>query len=123
MACVREHQAQGHGIVLLTGSLSFLLSPLQEALAADWLIATEVASNGRFFTGEIAGLQPRGENKLSLLLELARVHNLDLARSFAYGDHLQDLHLFRRIGNPVAVNPSWRLRRLARRHHWPIRSF
>lgn len=123
LACVREHQAQGHEIVLLTGSLSFLMAPLKEELAADWLIATEVARNGRIFTGEIAGLHPRGENKLRLLLELSHSQNLDLTRSFAYGDHLQDLHLFHRIGFPVAVNPSWRLKRLARRHRWPIRSF
>ena len=123
LACVREHQAQGHGIVLLTGSLSFLMLPLKEKLDADWLIATEVARNGRFLTGQIAGLHPRGENKLRLLLELSLAHNLDLARSFAYGDHLQDLHLLRGIGYPVAVNPSWRLKRLARRHRWPIRSF
>jgi len=123
VACVRDHQAQGHEIVLLTGSLAFLILPLKEELCADWLIATEVAQNGRRFTGEIAGLHPRGENKLRLLLELSRAHDLDLSRSFAYGDHLQDFHLFRRIGYPVVVNPSWRLKRLARRHQWPIRSF
>ena len=123
LACVREHQAQGHGIVLLTGSLAFLLTPLKEELGADWLIATEVRQNGPVFTGEITGLHPRGENKLHLLLELSRAHNLDLPHSFAYGDHFQDLHLFRRIGFPVAVNPSWRLKRQARRHQWPIRSF
>jgi len=123
LACVQEHQSHGHGIVLLTGSLAFLLAPLKEELGADWLIATEVARNGRFFTGEITGLHPRGENKLRLLLDLSRSHNLDLTRSFAYGDHPQDLHLFHRIGFPVAVNPSWRLKRQARRHHWPIRSF
>lgn len=123
LACVREHQAQGHRIVLLTGSLAFLLAPLQERLEADWLIATEVVKKGLVFTGEVAGLHPRGENKLRLLLELSQAQNLDLSRSFAYGDHLQDLHLFRRIGHPVAVNPSWRLKRLARRHRWPIRSF
>jgi HAD superfamily hydrolase (TIGR01490 family) len=123
VACVREHQAQGHEIVLLTGSLAFLTIPLKEALGADWLIATEVAQNGSRFTGEITGLHPRGENKLRLLMELFRAQDLDLSRSFAYGDHLQDCHLFRRIGYPVAVNPSWRLKRLARRHQWPIRSF
>jgi len=123
LACVREHQAQGHEIVLLTGSLAFLMAPLKEELDADWLIATEVVKNGRFFTGKIAGLHPRGENKLRLLLDLSRAQNLDLSRSFAYGDHLQDLHLLCRIGHPVAVNPSWRLKRLARRHSWPIRSF
>lgn len=121
--CVREHQVQGHDIVLLTGSLAFLILPLKEELGVDWLIATEVAQYGGRFTGKIAGLHPRGENKLRLLLELARAQNLDLKRSFAYGDHLQDSHFFHRIGYPVAVNPSWRLKRLARQHQWLIRSF
>jgi len=121
--CVREHQGKGHEIVLLTGSLALLTTPLQEELDADWLIATELVQHGSRFTGEITGLHPRGENKLRLLLELARAQDLDLSRSFAYGDHLQDFHLFSRIGFPVAVNPSWRLKRLARRHQWPIRSF
>jgi HAD superfamily hydrolase (TIGR01490 family) len=121
--CIIDHQAQGHAVVLLTGSLSFLLLPLKEELAADFLIATELRRDNGKFTGEIAGLHPRGENKLQLLLELSRQHGLDLAQSYAYGDHMQDLHLLRKIGYPVAVNPSWRLKRQARRHHWPIRYF
>jgi putative phosphoserine phosphatase/1-acylglycerol-3-phosphate O-acyltransferase len=121
--CVLEHQTQGHAVALLTGSLSFLLRPLKEELGADWLIATVPARNSGKFTGEIAGLHPRGPNKLLLLLELSRTRGLDLSRSYAYGDHFQDFHLFSHIGHPVAVNPSWRLKRLAHRHHWPIRYF
>lgn len=118
-----EHQAQGHLIVLLTGSLTFLLRPLQEELGADWLIATKVGRNDGRFTGKIQGIHPRGANKLRLLQELAQAQGLDLPRSYAYGDHIQDLHLFRHIGFPVAVNPSWRLKRQARRHSWPIQYF
>jgi HAD superfamily hydrolase (TIGR01490 family) len=123
LACVLEHQARGHAIVLLTGSLAFLLAPLKEELGADWLIATEAARQNGTFTGEISGLHPRGENKLLLLHELSRVQGLDLSQSYAYGDHIQDLYVFRHIGHPVAVNPSRRLKRLARRHQWPIRYF
>jgi HAD superfamily hydrolase (TIGR01490 family) len=123
LACVLEHQARGHKIVLLTGSLSFLLLPLKEELGAEWLIATEVSLDRDRFTGKIQGLHPRGENKLRLLLNLALAQGLDLPRSYAYGDHIQDLHLLRSIGHPVAVNPSWRLKRQARRHRWPIRYF
>jgi HAD superfamily hydrolase (TIGR01490 family) len=121
--CVLEHQARGHKVVLLTGSLSFLLLPLKEELGADWLIATEVTRKNGKFTGEITGLHPRGKNKLLLLQELSQTQGLDLSQSFAYGDHIQDLHIFRNIGHPVAVNPSWRLKLLARRHRWPIRYF
>jgi putative phosphoserine phosphatase / 1-acylglycerol-3-phosphate O-acyltransferase len=123
LACVREHQAQGHAIALLSGSLSILLAPLQEELGADWLIATELQRlNGRF-TGAITGLNPRGPNKLRLLQDLARTHGLDLSQAYAYGDHIQDSYLFHSIGNPVAVNPSWRLKRRARKYRWPIRYF
>ena len=110
-------------VVLLTGSLAFLLLPLKEELGAEWLIATEVGRDDGRFTGKVQGIHPRGQNKLRLLLDLALAQGLDLGRSYAYGDHIQDLHLFRNIGHPVAVNPSWRLKRQARRHRWPIRYF
>jgi HAD superfamily hydrolase (TIGR01490 family) len=122
-ACVREHQAQGHAIALLSGSLSLLLTPLQEELGADWLMATELQRHNGRFTGAIAGLHPRGANKLRLLQELSRAQGFDLSQAYAYGDHIQDSHLFLSIGHPVAVNPSWRLKRKAHQHHWPIRYF
>ena len=122
-ACVREHQAQGHAIALLSGSLSLLLAPLQEELGADWLIATELQRVNGQFTGAIAGPHPRGPNKLRLLQELSRTHGFDLSQAYAYGDHIQDTYLFRSIGHPVAVNPSWRLKLRARKHRWPIRYF
>ncbi|MEW6387760.1 MAG: HAD-IB family hydrolase [Thermodesulfobacteriota bacterium] len=123
LACVREHQAQGHRIVVLTGSLAFLVRPLKEELAADWLIATELVENGACLTGEIRGLHPRGKNKWQLLWELSQAQGFDLSRSYAYGDHFQDFLHFRSVGHPVAVNPSFRLKRLAQRYHWPIRYF
>jgi HAD superfamily hydrolase (TIGR01490 family) len=123
LACVLEHQNQGHAIVLLSGSLSLLLTPLKEELGADWLIATELRRENGRFTGEIAGLHPRGPNKLWLLQELSRTHGLDLSQSYAYGDHFQDSYLFRSIGYPVVVNPSWRLKLQARKHRWPVRYF
>ncbi len=122
-ACVREHQDRGHEIVILTGSLSFLIQPLKEDLGADCLIATSLGREGNRFTGEITGLHPRGVNKRRLVLEQAGVRGWDLKRSYAYGDHIQDFSIFEIIGHPVAVNPGWRLKRLAQRRKWPIRYF
>ena len=68
------------------------------------------------------GQQP-GIIKLRLLQDLSRTHGFDLSQAYAYGDHIQDSYLFRSIGHPVAVNPSWRLKRRARKHRWPIRYF
>ena len=123
LACVVEHQTRGHAIALLSGSLAVLLTPLKKDLGADWLIATELERLNGKFTGQIAGLHPRGLNKLFLLQDLSHIHGFDLSRSYAYGDHIQDAHIFRCIGNPVVVNPSWRLKLQARKHRWPIRYF
>jgi HAD superfamily hydrolase (TIGR01490 family) len=123
LACVQEHQARGHAIALLSGSLAILLAPLQEELGADWLIATELEGENGRLTGKIASLHPRGPNKLRLLQDLARTQGLDLSQAYGYGDHIQDAYLFGAIGHPVAVNPSWRLTRAARQHHWPVRYF
>ena len=123
LSCIREHQARGHVIVLLTGSLAFLLAPLKEEVAADWLIATELARYQGRFTGRIDGLHPRGVNKLRLLLDLAGRQGLDPGPILCLRGPLPGTYLFRHIGHPVAVNPSWRLRRIARKHHWPIRYF
>jgi HAD superfamily hydrolase (TIGR01490 family) len=123
LACLREHQHKGHAVALLSGSLALLLTPLKAELGADWLIATELERKDGKFTGEIAGLHPRGPNKLSLVKELSHTCNFDLSRSYAYGDHIQDVHMLRSIGNPVVVNPSRRLRLEALKHRWPIRYF
>ncbi|MEJ2672571.1 MAG: HAD-IB family hydrolase [Deltaproteobacteria bacterium] len=123
LACLLEHQTRGHAVALLSGSLALLLNPLKEELGADWLIATELQRIEGRFTGEIAGLHPRGTNKLCLLQELSHNHGFDLSSSYAYGDHIQDAHILRSIGHPVAVNPSWRLRLKAHKHRWPIRYF
>ena len=123
LACVLEHQAQGHAIALLSGSLSLLLTPLQEELGADWLIATELQRQNGRFTGAIAGLHPRGANKLRLLQELSRAHGFDLSQAYAYGDHIQDSYLLQVHRASGGGQPLLGLKRLAHQHHWPIRYF
>lgn len=123
LARVRFHQSRGHRIVLLSGTLSFLALPLKEHLGADWLIATEIESCGPIFTGEIKGRHPRGENKRVLLEELAERQGLDLAGTYAYGDHEADIPLLTCVGRPVAVNPRRPLARAARQRNWPLEYF
>jgi HAD superfamily hydrolase (TIGR01490 family) len=123
VARLRAHQSGGRKIILLTGSLAFLVLPLKEHLGADWLVTTElVHANGRF-TGEIMGLHPRGENKRALLEELARHQGLDLSCSSAYGDHEEDVPLLGSVGHPVAVNPTRTLKRIAWQRGWPVEYF
>jgi len=123
VACLKAHQAGGRKIILLTGSLAFLVLPLKELLVADWLIATEVGQYRARFTGEMRGLHPRGDNKRVLLEDLARRQGLDLSWSFAYGDHEEDIPMLGCVGRPVAVNPTRTLSRVAKERGWPVVDF
>jgi HAD superfamily hydrolase (TIGR01490 family) len=123
VARLKAHQSGGRKILLLTGSLAFLMLPLQEHLKADWLIATELVHLSGMFTGEIKGLHPRGENKRLLFEELARHQGLDLSSSSAYGNHEEDAPLLSSVGHPVAVSPTRSLKRLARKRGWPVEYF
>lgn len=123
VATVRRHQALGHLLALLSGSLPFLLAPLARHLGIAQIIATPLALDAGVYTGELAGNHPYGRQKAILAHQFAREHGVDLAASFAYADHHSDASFLALFGHPVCVNPTARLRRLAARNGWPVQDW
>ncbi len=115
-----EHREQGHRIVLVSGSLEPVLKPLADALGADALMATEPETNGTHFTGRIVHGPLSGERKAEAMRGLSESLGVDLESSFAYGDSYADREFLESVGNPVAINPDRRLKKLAKSRGWPI---
>lgn len=122
-AAVAEHRRQGHLVVLLTGTLQPLAELLAEELRADLVLAAGLAEEGGLLNGALSTPRPYGREKERLVRELAALRGLDLAASYAYGDHHSDRHLLASVGHPFAVNPHPLLKREARRRGWPILRF
>jgi putative phosphoserine phosphatase/1-acylglycerol-3-phosphate O-acyltransferase len=122
-AAVREHREQGHITVLLSGSLDFLLEPLQRDLGADHLIATHMEEKDGRFTGRIAGLWPYGDTKALLINHFAQEHGVDFTASYAYADHHTDEAVLALFGNPVVINPRTKMQQIAAGRQWPTREF
>ena len=120
---VLEHHQQGHLVVLVTGSLKPLAEQIRHELGADLAVAASLEITGGTLSGALANRRPYGPEKARLVRELALTHNLDLARSYAYGDHHSDVDLLRLVGNPRAVNPNLGLRNAAHKYGWPILKF
>ena len=120
---VEQHRDQGHLIVLLSGSLDFLVWLLAEELGADHVVATRLAGEGERLDGRIEGRHPWGDNKAKAVEDLAGEVGIDLETSYAYGDHHTDVPILDRVGNPVVVNPTVLLRREAVKRGWPIVDF
>jgi HAD superfamily hydrolase (TIGR01490 family) len=118
--CVREHQRQGHRIVLVTGALDFVMQPLAEFVQADDLLAIQLQECDGIFTGELNSSPIADEHKALLLRAHAQQHGIDLAQSFAYGNSLGDAPMLACVGHAVAVNPDRRLKALASEHGWRV---
>ncbi len=122
-AALAAHQAQGHRTVLLSGSLDFLLAPLQRDLGADHLIATHMEEAAGRYTGRIAGPWPYGDTKALLIQHFATAHGVDFAASYAYADHPSDEAVLALFGHPVVINPRPPMQRIAAGRKWPLRKF
>jgi phosphoserine phosphatase len=62
-------------------------------------------------------------NKKKLTLKLAQQLELDLKKSYAYGNHHSDLPLLETVGNPHAVEPNSVLEKIAHHRSWPILAY
>ena len=121
---VRFHKNEGHLLVLISGSVRYLLEPVMKDLEFDYLLCTdlEVRQDG-LMTGKPKGLVCVDQNKKKLTLKLAENIGLDLAKSYAYGNHQSDLPLLETVGKPHVVEPTIILEKIARQRSWPILTF
>ena len=119
LACVAEHRRLGQEVVLVTGSIDFLVEPLAKELAVTHLLAPSlIESNGRF-TGELNGPPVSDEEKARRIRAFAETHQIDLSQSYAYGDSMADLPMLEAVGFPQAVNADGKLTAIARARGWP----
>jgi len=111
---VARHQAQGHRVFLVTGTLGPLARAAARCLPGTVEVrATELEAREGRWTGRVAGEHLRGEAKARAVRNVAALHGLDLAASYAYGNSLADLPMLEAVGHPVAVNPEVGLERVA----------
>ena len=121
---VAQHHQKGHVLVLISGSIRYLLEPVVEDLGFDHLLCTdlEVGPDG-LLTGKAKGPLCLDSTKRVLSEKLAEEAHIDLASSYAYGNHQSDLPLLELVGHPYAVEPTEPLKNVALKNEWPILKF
>jgi len=120
MRAIEEHRRAGHTIILLTGSLDFLIDPIATALQVDQSFAGRLEHINGVYTGHLVPPLPYGEGKRQVIERLAQDLTLDLSLCYAYGDSPGDLEVLRSVGHPTVVNPIRGMGRMARQENWPI---
>ncbi|MEK7279105.1 MAG: HAD-IB family hydrolase [Nitrospirota bacterium] len=117
---IKIHQDRGEKIILLTGGLDFLVQPLAEYLKVDACMSSRPELIDGHFTGRLIYPYPYRLGKRVLLEGFAMNRNIDLKLSYAYGDSIADIDMFRCVGNPRVINPGSRMTYIARKMGWKI---
>ena len=120
---LRQHQAQSHGVYLVSGTMEPLLRTVAQGLDlfATSAIGTRIeVRNGRY-TGRTIEPTAMGQGKAERLnLFLAEHPDVDVAQSFAYADSITDLSVLGMVGHPTAVYPDRELATIAGKRGWPV---
>ncbi len=125
---VTWHAKQGHGIVLVSGTLAPLAEEMALALvvrlavrgieASVGVCATRLEENDGRWTGRIIGDAMFGKAKARAVRRIAGEGGFDLAQCYAYGNCVNDRWMLEAVGRPAAVNASRGMERVARRRGW-----
>jgi fatty acyl-CoA reductase len=114
----REHRARGDRILLVSGTLDFILAPLATFLGAEAVLCPALLHQNGMYRGEIAGRNVVGHVKAEVVAEYAHHNGIDLSKSHAYADSLSDVSLLSQVGHPVVVGPGKRLLATAEQLGW-----
>ena len=117
---IEEHKRQGTAVVLVTGSLDFIVQPIADYFAVDAVLAPKLREQNGRFTGELTTAPLIGAEKAEAMRSYADQHEISLEDSYAYGDSQSDLPMLECVGNPVVVNPGKVLREKARAAGWEM---
>jgi HAD superfamily hydrolase (TIGR01490 family) len=118
---VEEHRGRGDKLVLLTSTSLYLSELVARDLKFDAILCNrfEVSPDG-VHTGKPVGEVCFGSGKRCHAEAYAKEAGVQLKDTAFYTDSYSDLPVLEVVGNPVAVNPDRRLRRVAVQRKWPV---
>jgi len=119
-ALIKECRGKGRTVALASSSLDFIIMPLAAFLGIETVIATRLEFDGDTCTGRVAGVPMFRREKKRRVLEYILARGEDPRECSFYSDSIFDTPLLEAVGHPFAVNPDFRLRKVARRNGWPI---
>ena len=115
------HKKEGHFLVIVSGSIRYYLEPVADDLGFQHIICTDLEEGqDGLLTGKPIGKICIGDYKRELIHKLVYQEQIDLNKSYAYGNNEADIPMLQSVGNAVAVQPTPKLRKVANRNNWSI---
>jgi HAD superfamily hydrolase (TIGR01490 family) len=120
MKHVRDHQAAGHRVILVSGTLAPLLTEIGRHLRIEEMVGTPLILRAGRYTGTCELPVCQGLGKVSRLKAYLGDDSIIWSESYVYADSYTDLPLLEQVGYPVAVYPDDELAVHAQDRGWEI---
>lgn len=105
---INWHKKNGHKVIFISGSPSFLVSRMAEKFGADEFCGSvyEINEANKKFSGKIIKPMWDSVHKKEAIDGFIKKYNIDMSKSYAYGDTNGDFSMLSSVGHPRAINPS-----------------
>lgn len=104
MATVRRHHQEGMRVILNSASPEFYIREFERYPFIEKAMGSRFEVKDGIFTGKMAGLNNKGEEKISRLMEYLGDAAIDWDHSVMYSDSLSDTPLMKRMGKAYLIN-------------------
>lgn len=102
---IKWHLDNGHKVIFISGSPNFLVEKMAEKYDVTDFAGSNYVFENDIFSGIVIPMWD-SVSKNTAIDNFVEKHNIDLSKSYAYGDTNGDINMLRRVGNPVAINPT-----------------
>jgi HAD superfamily hydrolase (TIGR01490 family) len=122
VARLRDHQARGHAVVLVSAMFTPSLEQRGAHYGATGVLGTRIEMQDGRCSGRVLLPVNTGADKerYARAFFASRGTDVDWEASHAYADSITDTGLLGLVGHPVAVHPDPRLHALAQQKGWEI---
>lgn len=105
---IKWHKSQGHKVIFISGSPDFLVSRMAKKFEADDYCGSiyEIDESEQKFSGKIIKPMWDSVHKKEAIDNFIVKYNIDMKKSYAYGDTNGDFSMLLSVEHPRAINPS-----------------
>lgn len=102
---IKWHLENGHKVIFISGSPSFLVEKMAKKYnATDYAGSEYIFEDGKF-NGTVIPMWDSKSKNIAIDTFVEK-YDIDLSHSYAYGDTNGDISMLKRVGHPVAINPT-----------------
>lgn len=103
---IKWHKKNGYKVITISGSPIELVREMSKKHGFDdYIGAKYIIDKNDKYTGEVIPMWD-SQSKKKAIEDLVNKYDIDLGKSYSYGDTAGDFDMLSLVGNPVCVNPT-----------------